>query len=68
MAQPDYVGSLAQTSISYTTIINVQTVPGQNYWQIGLFVDSIVDAPSNPISSGRLGSLQPLYISSNSLP
>lgn len=50
MAKQDYVGSLAQRSISYTTLINIQTVPGQNYWQIGLFVDSVVDAPSNLIS------------------
>jgi len=50
MAAQDYVGSLAQRSISYTTLINIQTVPGQNYWQVGLFIDSIVDAPSNLIS------------------
>ena len=50
MAQPDYVGSLAQTGISYTTLITIQTVPGQNYYQIGLFVDSVVDAPSNLIA------------------
>jgi hypothetical protein len=50
MAQQDYVGSLAQSSISYTTIINTQTVPGQNYWQVGLFVDSVADAPTNLVS------------------
>jgi hypothetical protein len=50
MAQQDYVGSLAQTSISYTTIIQTQTVPGQNYWQVGLFVDSVIDASNNLVS------------------
>lgn len=47
MSVQDYVGSLAQTSISYTTLINVQTTPGQNYYQVGLFVESVADAVNN---------------------
>ncbi len=63
MAVLDYQGSLAQNGVSFSTSITYTTVPGQNFYQIGLFIDSIVDATANLIAGWVVNT--PISVNSN---
>jgi len=49
----DFQGSLAQTGISFNTTITYSSVTGDNFYKVGLFIESVTDAVANLGSAYR---------------